>query len=75
MFLGPLAMSSKAIAVIISPLNGLMEQQVCYSVNTCWLFWYFHYQVKILTDASVSAVHVTGCSMFDAVCKGEYRFG
>ena len=32
MFLGPLAMSSKAIAVVISPLNGLMEQQVCYSV-------------------------------------------
>lgn len=28
MFLGPLVRSNKAIGVIISPLNGLMEQQV-----------------------------------------------
>lgn len=31
MYLGPLAKSDKAIGIIISPLNGLMEQQVCYS--------------------------------------------
>lgn len=29
MFLGPLAKSDAAIGVIISPLTGLMEQQVC----------------------------------------------
>ncbi len=29
MFLGPLAKSDMAMGVIISPLNGLMEQQVC----------------------------------------------
>ena len=29
MFLGPLAKSAEAIGVVISPLNGLMEQQVC----------------------------------------------
>lgn len=29
MFLGPLARSEKAVGVVISPLNGLMEQQVC----------------------------------------------
>lgn len=28
-FLGPLAMSDLAVGVIISPLNGLMEQQIC----------------------------------------------
>lgn len=28
MYLGPLAASSSALAVVISPLNGLMEQQV-----------------------------------------------
>lgn len=28
MFLGPLAKSDKAVGVVISPLNGLMEQQV-----------------------------------------------
>ena len=30
MFLGPLAISESAIGMVISPLNGLMEQQVCY---------------------------------------------
>ena len=30
MFLGPLAINESAIGMIISPLNGLMEQQVCY---------------------------------------------
>ena len=30
MFLGPLAIHESAIGMIISPLNGLMEQQVCY---------------------------------------------
>lgn len=30
MFLGPLAKSDKALGVVISPLNGLMEQQVRY---------------------------------------------
>jgi ATP-dependent DNA helicase RecQ len=29
MFLGPLALSDAAIGVIISPLNALMQQQVC----------------------------------------------
>ena len=29
MFLGPLSKSDEAIGVIISPLNGLIEQQVC----------------------------------------------
>lgn len=29
MFLGPLAKSDLAIGVIISPLHGLMQQQVC----------------------------------------------
>lgn len=32
MFLGALAKSDKALGVIISPLNGLMEQQVCFVV-------------------------------------------
>ena len=30
MFLGPLAINESAIGMIISPLHGLMEQQVCY---------------------------------------------
>ena len=29
MFLAPLAVSESAMAVIISPLNGLMDEQVC----------------------------------------------
>ena len=29
MFLAPLAISESAVGVVISPLNGLMEQQVC----------------------------------------------
>ena len=29
MFLGPLAKCNMSVGVIISPLNGLMEQQVC----------------------------------------------
>ena len=29
MFLGPLALSDSAIGVVISPLNGLMQPQVC----------------------------------------------
>ena len=30
MFMGPLSKSMEAVGVIISPLNGLMEQQVCF---------------------------------------------
>lgn len=33
MFLGPLAKSDQALGVVISPLNGLMEQQVI----TCFI--------------------------------------
>ena len=33
MFLGPLVKSDAAIGVIISPLNGLMQQQVCIVIN------------------------------------------
>lgn len=29
MFMGPLSKSEEAIGVVISPLNGLMDQQVC----------------------------------------------
>lgn len=36
MFLGPLAKSSMAVGVIISPLNGLMEQQVCMQTALPW---------------------------------------
>lgn len=34
MFLAPLAISDIAMAVVISPLNGLMDEQVCI------IFWY-----------------------------------
>ena len=35
MFLGPLCRSKEAIAVIISPLNGLMDQHVCKTTVFC----------------------------------------
>lgn len=43
MFLGPLSKSEKAVGVIISPLNGLMEQQVCtgYKYYVGRLYYYY----------------------------------
>ena len=38
MFLGHLAISESAIGMVISPLNGLMEQQVCL---------YFDYKLEV----------------------------
>lgn len=43
MFLAPLALAESAIGVVISPLNALMEQQVCrllyYSTGSV-TYWY-----------------------------------
>ena len=36
MFLAPLASSDSAMAVIVSPLNGLMDEQVSYRIDGGW---------------------------------------
>ena len=41
MFMGPLCKGTEAIGVIISPLNGLMEQQVC-------IHFFVFYSVRLL---------------------------
>lgn len=35
MFLAPLAISSTAMAIVISPLNGLMDEQVRLYMTLC----------------------------------------
>ena len=40
MFLGPLALSDSAIGLVISPLNGLMEQQVSVVLIGCNIVLY-----------------------------------
>ena len=42
MFLAPLAKGDKAVGVIISPLNGLMEEQVKYNNFFCYNQTYAH---------------------------------
>lgn len=33
-------------------------------------------QVKLLSDVGIAAIHIAdGCSMYDTVSSGDYRFG
>ena len=58
MFSVPLAYSSSATAVIFSPLNALMDEQVCYSSLMVCLFLMYHIQVLKLQSLGVKAIRV-----------------
>ena len=83
MFLPPLVHSTKAAAIIISPLVGLMDEQVhVYLLK--YILWYtkpiiytLYCQVCKLHSCSLSAIRVSECSdqIYQNVKDGRYRFG
>ena len=56
MFLPPLAWSDSACGVVISPLNGLMEQQVCFhctSVLGMPIYQLYHFPFRLVSLLTV----------------------
>ena len=55
MFLPPLAWSDSACGVVISPLNGLMEQQVCFHCTSqlgVFVYW-LHFPFRLVSWLTV----------------------
>ena len=79
MFMVPLATSSLATGLIISPLIGLMEQQV----HACATSYQYLLELLIkidskvhqLTEVGVSAIRVYDKSQIPDVASGKFRFG
>ena len=65
------------MAVVISPLNGLMDQHVCkhplHSANKCQLPNLG--LGSLLRGVGVTAAHLGGSCTYEDVAAGKYRFG
>ena len=75
MFSVPLAYSSSAIAVIFSPLNALMDEQVCYFISNGLSILMYHMQVLKLQSLGVKAIRVGAHNtcLYEEVKSGNYR--
>ena len=76
MFLAPLAVSDAAMAVVTSPLLGLMDQQVsypvCHAIQT-FTCMYAYMQVSQLLAVGVPAVRAgQGMGECSDACKGKF---
>ena len=73
----PLAIGGEAMGVIISPLVGLMEQQVSlYYAASSGMFSSAQFQICELGEVGVAAVHMHDCACHVSDVKaGKFRFG
>ena len=78
MFLGVLSHESDKFGVIISPLIGLMDEQVCFIeyFSTAHQFK-FTCKVGKLSSVGVRATRakMSDTDMYSGVLSGDYRFG
>ena len=84
LFLAPRAIGERALGIIISPLNALMDQQVYIHCNKLLKTVVNMMQidmlilcrkVQTLSDVGVTAVHVDLHTSFEDVAAGKFRFG
>lgn len=80
MYLASLASSTSAVGVVISPLVGLMDEQVTskFSIHTIWpLLSQFgiHFKVERLSQAGVRSMHVSQAGDFKMVVSSNCRIG
>ena len=84
LFLAPLAIGERALGIIISPLNALMDQQVYIHCNMLLKTVVNMMQidmlilcrkVQTLSDVGVTAVHVDLHTSFEDVTAGKFCFG